>query len=531
MIRARRTSALVLGVVATLALAGTPPALAQPDPPVPGVPQLDLRPAPPTLAFPGARAAGLDWRACLGNLQEFRLRCATLEVPLDHNNPSGPTIELAISRVRHTVPERKYRGVVVVNPGGPGGSGLPFATIGSQLPRKTAAAYDWIGFDPRGVGASTPVLSCDPDYFGFDRPNYFPRPKANQRAWVQRSRGYAKDCAANGDILRHLTTADTAKDVEALRVALGARRINFYGFSYGSYLGQVYATLFPQRVRRMVLDSNVNPRQVFYEANLRQNPAIDRVFRKWFGWIAEYQDVFRLGGSAKAVARRFVRTSERLAERPARGKVGSSEWIDLFLPVAYTTGEWDGMARLWSRYERTGKGKLLVAAYRTSGVMGDDNSYAVYTGVQCTDAPWPTDWSTWAKDNWRSYDKAPLTTWMNAWFNAPCRHWPVSPRARFHVEGDDVKGGPLLVGGTLDGATPFRNSKVVRTMFPRSRLVAIQGEPTHAASLDGNRCVVRIVARYLRTGDLPPRRPGKQPDVRCAALPLPTAVTSAKGNG
>lgn len=471
---------------------------------------------------PVAGTSSISWFPCRQiSLQRYGAECAKVPVPLDYSKPGGKKIKLAVSRVLHRGGSGNYQGVMLVNPGGPGGSGLAMSTIGGYFPDSISSAYDWIGFDPRGVGTSRPAITCDKKYFGFNRPNYYPKPKKNRDAWLQRSRKYAAKCKKkNGALLKHMTTVDNVRDMESLRVALGADKINYYGFSYGTYLGQIYSTLYPQRVRRQVLDSNVNPRRVFYQANLDQDIAFQKVFDLWFDWIAKYNSTYRLGTTGEQVARRFTEIQDQLAAKPAGGKIGPDEWIDMYQSAAYSTYSWTDLASLFSRFSRTGDAQPLIREYRTSSDYGDDNSFAVYNAVQCTDAPWPRKWSTWSQDNWETYKKAPLMTWPNAWFNAPCLYWPAPARDRFRVKGKKAPG-TLLISGTLDAATPYQGSKKVRSLFPKSRLVAIKGEASHATSLDGNPCVDNVLYNYLSTGKLPRRRAGNKADVTCRALPLP----------
>ena len=151
---------------------------------------------------------------------------------------------------------------------------------------------------------------------------------------------------------------------------------------------------------------------------------------------------------------------------------------------------------------------------------GSDNGYAVYLGVQCTDAQWPTSWQTWKDDNWRIHRVAPFETWGNAWYNAPCRTWGAKAGTPVRVTG--AKAPPvLLISETLDAATPFRGSLEVRRRFPRSVLVEGVGGTTHAGSLFGNACVDDTIAAYLATGALPKRVKANTSDVRCAPLAQP----------
>src|SRR5206468_3753046 len=149
-------------------------------------------------------------------------------------------------------------------------------------------------------GVSKPSLSCLPNYFHGDRPLYEPFQPWLYTIWKKRSAEFAAACGRNQpDLLRHMTTIDSARDMDSIRAALGQKVINYYGFSYGTYLGQVYSTLFPHKVRRAVFDSNVDPRYVWYVANLHQDVAFERNVNIWFGWVARYDSVYHLGKTAK----------------------------------------------------------------------------------------------------------------------------------------------------------------------------------------------------------------------------------------
>jgi pimeloyl-ACP methyl ester carboxylesterase len=426
--------------------------------------------------------------------------------------------------VKHTVPDSEYQGIMLVNPGGPGGSGLVFSILGNFVPNGAGGAYDWIGFDPRGVGSSVPALSCIPDYQGYNRPDYVPLTRALENTWLARSKSYADACGANGgDLLSHLKTTDVAQDMEDIRTALHQRQINYYGFSYGTYLGQVYATLYPERVRRMVLDSNVDPRAVWYQANLDQDIAFERNMKIWWAWVAQYDSVYHLGTTERAVERLWYAEQDRLRRSPAGGLIGPDEWADIFLGAGYYQITWLGLGDLFASWVANRDPAPLIAAYPAPG---NDNGFAMYLAVECTDAAWPTDWSTWRRDNWATYQKAPFETWGNAWFNAPCAFWPAQADRPVDVDGRRVP--PiLLIDETLDAPTPFPGSLEVRKRFPRSSLLAEPGGTSHAFSLFGNACVDNTVADYLATGKLPPRKPGKGPDTTCDPLPVPVPVSSA----
>jgi pimeloyl-ACP methyl ester carboxylesterase len=459
------------------------------------------------------------------SLKQANAECGFLSVPLDHSRPTSGTIKLALSRVRHTSAASAYQGVMLVNPGGPGASGLNLALLGADVPQHAGDTYDWIGFDPRGVGSSKPALSCIPSYFKGNRPSYVPVTDALLTTWKSRAASYAKACGRNAaTLLPHLKTVDSARDMDAIRAALGAPKLSFYGFSYGTYLGQVYATLYPSRVRRMVLDSNVDPRGVWYQDNLDQDPAFELVMGAWFSWLAKYNGDYQLGTTADEVRRLFYEQETALQGQPAKGVVGPAEWDDAFTPAGYAQSTWPGLATALANWVHRRDATQLVAAYQDTDTPGDDNGYAIYSAVQCTDAPWPKKWSTWAADSWRLNRSAPFLTWANAWFNAPCLTWPAKPGTPVTVRGGNTSA--LLVDETLDAATPYEGSIEVRQRFPRSSLIAEPGGTTHAGSLRGNACVDDKIAAYLATGVLPVRRAGVQADAECAPLPQPVPDTA-----
>ena len=132
------------------------------------------------------KGQAIQWGDCSDpNLKAAHAQCALLPVPLDYSNPTGPKIKIAISIVRHTTAQSQ--GPMLVNPGGPGGSGLVYAILGRFVPNGAGSAYDWIGFDPRGVGSSQPSISCIPDYFGGNRPQYVPTKQGILNTWLKRS--------------------------------------------------------------------------------------------------------------------------------------------------------------------------------------------------------------------------------------------------------------------------------------------------------------------------------------------------------
>ena len=481
-------------------------------------------------AAPAAVAATepIAWGPCTDpTLVAAGGECGYLSVPLDHDHPDGAKIQLAVGRIKHKVPDSQYQGVMITLPGGPGGSGLYLGARGAKLPNAAGDAYDWIGFDPRGVGSSKPALSCDPNYMDYNRPNYLPVTPQLEQTWLQRSKSYADACAQKNDntLLQHMKTTDSVKDIDSIRAALGVRQASFYGFSYGTYLGQVYGTLFPQAVRRMVLDSTVDPRDVFYQSNLNQDVAFDRNIRIWFDWVAKYDSVYHLGATGAAVQRVFDEQLAKLSFQPAGGVIGPDEWLDVFLQAAYYQLRWPSLGDAFAKFVNQGDWQTMKTLFETYGGRGDDNGFAVYLAVQCTDVQWPTNWNQWRADNWRTFLRAPYFTWMNAWYNAPCVYWPAKAGKPVDVDGRGVQS-VLMIDETLDAPTPYEGSLEVRKRFPGAVLVAEPGGTSHAITPRGNACVDDKISDYLLTGALPARKPGNRADALCDPLPQPVPATS-----
>lgn len=471
----------------------------------------------PASAHAVATQTSIHWGPCTDpSLRHAHAQCGTVRAPLDYARPHGAQVSLAVSRIRHTVAASAYLGPILVNPGGPGGSGLVLATLGFAVPHKVGARYDWIGFDPRGVGASRPRLRCDDSITRYDRPDYRATTAALESYWLHRSKTYARACARDDlPLLQNITTADSARDLDTIRVALGVRKISYYGYSYGTYLGQVYATLFPTHIRRMVLDSNVDPRGVWYQDNLSQDIAFQITVRRFFGWLAHYDTTFHLGSTEHAVEAGYDAEYQKLKAHPAQGRIGPDELTDFVSQAAYYQSAWPFVALGY---------QALVQHGKVAGVFGvgpaDDNEYAVYDAVECTDAAAPASYATWRADALRYNRRAPFLTWDNVWFNAPCLYWPVPGGTPVTIDGSSAPP-TLLVDQTLDPATPYAGSLEVRRLFPRSRLLALPGGVSHATSLEGDPCEDNTIAAYLATGALPTRKSGSRADTTCAPPPSP----------
>ena len=487
---------------------------------------------PPPIDFGQCTADNSGGNADL--LQTYGAQCGYVTVPLNYAKPSGQKIELAISRVLHmTTSAADYKGIMLVNPGGPGGSGLVYSVLPQifGMPNNAGDGYDWIGWDPRGVGNSVPSLSCDASFFAGDRPPYRPTTATIMDQWVARSKQYAQACtnADGAALFNHVKTVDSVKDMESIRLALGKSKINFYGFSYGTYLGSVYMTLHPNRVGRFVLDSTVDPRDVFFQSNRQQDIAFQKTFDAYFTWLAKYASVYNVGATHDAVRDQFLNIVTELDQHPANGFLGGDELLDVFTSAGYYVYGWEDIAPAYSTFVHTGNAHDLIQMYKGANptTPGGDNGFAMYLATQCTDAGWPQSQARLNKNNWKLDATYNYFTWANAWFNGPCPYWHYAHSQPVQVSGSNVDVPILMIDETFDAATPYEGSLYVRSIFPTASLIEGKDGTTHAGSLSGVACTDDAIANYLLTGHVPARKSGNQSDKVCPPVPQPDPTASS----
>jgi pimeloyl-ACP methyl ester carboxylesterase len=240
--------------------------------------------------------------------------CAAIAVPKDYRRPQAGTLSIAVHRRKAKDPARR-QGVLVLNPGGPGGDGILMpGQFGNQA---IAQAFDLIGFSPRGTGFST-KLWCEVESGLGTTPT---RPTDEQFAAItEEARRLEENCArTGGDLREHITTANTARDMDVIRAAIGEKKINYLGFSYGTYLGAVYGSLFPKHLNRSVLDSSMHPDWFYYEAFKTQAVASRQNFDAWAAWVAQRNNTYGLGSTQNEVRAAMDALGERLALKPVPG--------------------------------------------------------------------------------------------------------------------------------------------------------------------------------------------------------------------
>ncbi|QGZ51520.1 alpha/beta fold hydrolase [Streptomyces sp. QHH-9511] len=483
------------------------------------------------LAARRAAAEGIHFTACPAaeKLPES-VRCGTVRVPLDYADPDGTRIPLTVSRVRASGPAGSRQGALVYNPGGPGASSTYFPTA-AKLPawKRIAAAYDLVGYAPRGVGRSAPVSCQDPvDRAKGPTPAPTEPSEVFKQERIARAKTYAQGCAQRtGAALRHYHSLNNARDLEVLRAALGEPRLTYMGASYGTYFGALYATLFPQRVRRMVFDSPAHPapRQIWYVNNLDQSLAFERRWADFRTWAAKHHKVYGLGNTAEEVRESYEKVRVELAARPAGGTVGPGQLHAAMLRTGYHDRFWAPRATALSRYLK-GDPKPLIeqAAPKEEGFAEEADGRAVYTAVECNDAPWPEDFAVWDRDNTRIAEIAPFATWDNAWMNLPCAYWKAPRQKPLDVRtAAGVLPPVLILAAERDAATPYEGALELQRRLWGAALVTERDAGTHGIGGGANACVNGHLEKYLLTGAVPGKTPVRR--ASCAPHPEPDPVS------
>ncbi|MFD0692243.1 alpha/beta hydrolase [Actinomadura fibrosa] len=481
---------------------------------LPTIQRSSMRPARTAAALAVAAAAtgaavpatALTWAPCedLGEPAPG-VRCATLDVPLDYARPDGTRIRIAVSRRTADGPAGR-RGVLVLNPGGTDRSELamPARLVAQGLPDEVRGRYDLVTFDPRGVGRSAPA-TCDLQ--AGQELNIPPSPYARDTGDVLRSaalmRTIAHQCGASktGYLLPHMSTADVARDMDRVRAALGEERISYLGYSYGTYLGAVYATLFPRRTDRIVLDGVVGPGGMDHTWSRRLAEGVEQRFPDFARWAAARNRTYGLGATPRQVRDGYFRLASRLDRAPA-GTMDGPGFRYLTFSSLFSDQTFPALAKAWRALAETWRRPGPGAA----GDLPGRDEPADFSGMiqrSCSDAPWPHDISYYARTIESDRSRFPMfgASAAGIW---PCAFWPSRPTgARIRI-GAAGPSNILLVSFTRDPGTPWRGAAEMRVALGRrARLLAVDGGG-HMVYLSGaSACADTIVTRFLASGVRP----------------------------
>ncbi|MEU8410531.1 alpha/beta hydrolase [Micromonospora sp. NPDC048842] len=476
-------------------------------------------PAAAAADLAGPQRQRLDWHTCQrgsadpagAELDQAGASCTELAVPLDHARPDGRTITLALSRLPATDTAHRL-GVLLLNTGGPGAPGMSDVLPIRQWLGEVGARFDLIGLDPRFVGRSTPLdcgwptgtwtRSAGPDRATFDRLTAFERDLASR-------------CARrHADLLPHITTRNTARDMDLLRAALGEQKLSYLGYSYGTYLGAVYTQMFPERADRVVLDSAVDPASYGARVLREAGPANEVALRDWADWTARHHQRYGLGRTGQQVLAVVDGILAAAARRPLRvgGYQVDRQSVPYLLINRLSDDRDETQADLAETVRVLWQAAVSGSATPTAS-LADTLSFlltgaesatgSVQAAILCGDVPVRRD----AGHYWRDIRQHQTTESRFGELTraiSPCAFWPQQPRERPTVVRNSVPA--LIVQSTGDTRTIYQHGQAMHRALTGSRLITLHDARIHGVFGNyGNVCVDDAVVAYLADGQLPAR--------------------------
>lgn len=465
----------------------------------------------------GALAAFADQELSWGECESGApgTECATYEVPLDYEDPDGERIEIAVKRFPSEGGD--VIGSLLVNPGGPGGSGYDFVdhapyTVSDAVRER----FDVVGFDPRGVGRSSPLTCMDAegiDEFlggidGVEGDGDMSEVSDAELAELEEdSRGFVEACQANDpELMLHVGTADVARDMDLLRALLGDEELTYLGASYGTHIGAHYAEQFPDRVRALVLDGAVDPSQGQLDLSVQQATGFETALRAFVEDCLSRSDC-PLGGPGDGVDDGVGALTAFLAdtaEAPLSNSMDDREVnrarAELGVLAALYTEDWWPRVREALTAGMEGDGTLLLQLADDLYSRGDTaayvNSTAALIAVNCSDSPSPRDVEAYAEAAAQAGEESPIFGPGLAWGALPCAYWPEEAVVP-HTELDGEGAAPVMVVGTTrDSATPYAWSEALAEQLDSGFLVTRDGDG-HTGYRMGDQCIDGIVDAYL----------------------------------
>ncbi|MFK0288594.1 alpha/beta hydrolase [Streptomyces sp. NPDC090499] len=461
------------------------------------------------------------WHRCDAPGAPASYQCATITVPVDYARPDGPTLRLRISRLRTSTPGERH-GVLLSNPGGPGNRGL-----GNPLSLKDALAksvlqrYDLIGFDPRGLGASSPLRCGLTQDQADDTEPYRPYRAATFAKDTADARDVAAKCTTrNGSrVLPYINTRNTARDMDVIRGVLGEKKLSYLGWSYGSYLGAVYTQLFPRHSDRIVLDSAPDPNRFGRGTVLDMAAGAEPAFEDFSRLIARRDGTYHLGDTPAKVRAAFWQLIARADSTPLlyqgddpehQGEALTGTDIRSWLRPYFAAAPYQAAHEITAL--RTSRPTNRATRPSTGPAdVTTDNSVGLNWAITCADntKSWPRDPARYQRDARSTSSRHPLYGDFAANIT-PCAFWPRGSEPATHV---DNTVGALVVQNQWDPQTPLPGGRAMHRALHGSRLVYVRGGRGHAVyGFPGApTCVTRTVDAYLTGGRLPAA------DVTCAS--------------
>ncbi|MFE1349226.1 alpha/beta hydrolase [Streptomyces sp. NPDC058757] len=460
-------------------------------------PRTEFTASNPPAGLPAALTTGqhLRWSRCASPpAARTGYDCATMKAPLDYRKPDGRTIDVALIRRKATGPNARRIGSLVLNFGGPGVSGVRGLPERLGQYESLLDRYDLVSFDPRGVGATMPVrcgkTADDTGYDGAD-------------ACAERS----------GALLPHVGTSHTARDLDLMRYLLGDERLHYFGVSYGTALGAVYAHLYPSHVGRLVLEAPVDPTEDLAEEQVTQAKAVQAAFDRFAAHCAARIRPCPTGDGPREAARRMARLADRLEKKPAPAGGGRKlDADDLAYAVsghlALGTDGWSPLAEaLTALIDHNDGGPLSEGADDTGSAdraaAPRDNSRVARTAITCADSSLRSGFERLAEDEARVEAASPVfgAAWSTGVYL--CYGWPFDGESATRRVDAPGAAPVLVVGGTGDPITPYSGARHMARALGDGVGVLLTAEEEGHGTYPQNRCVVEKVDRYLRTGRTP----------------------------
>ncbi|WP_225954405.1 alpha/beta fold hydrolase [Kibdelosporangium phytohabitans] len=485
------------------------------------------------------------WKPCADEGELATLQCATLTVPMNYRKPGDERIAVTISKLPAKDPAKR-RGVLLLNPGGPGGEGVDLPLAFADRP--ITQVYDLIGFDPRGVGRSTP-LECElsPSIGSFPS-----RPTDDQfAAFTAQARNDEAACErAAGGLRPYINTPNTARDMDVIRGVLGEKKINYLGFSYGTYLGAVFGSLFPASLDRNVLDSSVSPDWIWREQFKQQAVAMKQNTEAMFGWIGERDSVYGLGKSQAEVFATTEALAAKLATKPIEdpmfGTVDRTTYDVIVGIYSRFRPLWDEIGRIVKAFKAASDGTLAAGsaevrdAAKAAKLMQELGIAKTVNGVFQTvtcEADWPQDLQIYYSDMRLFREKNPYGYGVYRAAPTECTFRSFKPADKVtNLKRAGYQTG-LVIQAEGDSQTQYDGGPAMATRL-KDQLVSVADEGTHGL-YSRNACASDIIDNYLVNGVLPGSRvtcPGDpRPDIpadeaaagRSARAPQPADVTES----
>ena len=455
----------------------------------------------------------LEWSTCNGSMQ-----CATAKAPLDWADPGGEQVELAL--IRQTATSGTAQGSLLINPGGPGGSGYDFIanSIDYATDERLQASFDVVGFDPRGVNRSTAVKCYDDpaelDAYLYDI--YPGEPGSDEwlAAAARASTKWGERCLEiTGPLLGHVDTASAARDLDMLRAALGDETLSYLGYSYGTLLGQVYAELFPDRAGRLVLDGAVDPAASDFEGTATQAKGFESALRAFLDDCATADECpFR--GSTNDSMKRIRSLLDTLDASPLANddgrQLGSGAMFTAIILPLYNEANWPSLRDLFTSVFQGDASYAFQLAdnYNSRNPDGSyrDNQTEAFIAINCRDAHGDGSVDEMRAEAEQLRQLAPVFGPQMSWGGTGCPNWPVpATRERLPIS---APGSPdiLVIGTTNDPATPYEWAVTVAQTLSQGHLVTYEGEG-HTAYNKSNDCVNDTVDDFLIDGTVPATDP------------------------